>query len=301
MRSQHQEAHVIGDLLGGEQGAVLLGRAAQLGEQVRRLAMPPFRDLAGEEVDDHLAPFHAPPHRRAGDRRAHEADRGREHVDEGAIDGVRLGTQLDAEKRGGGEIEGELLDGGVELQIGGATLPVACQMPFGDAAGDAVVERAEVGLHRGGLEGDAERLAVQAMLVEVHQHQPARENLVEDQFPSRRRRRNSSHGRTEPARWPRGRAGRRCETRTRGCGTPGRTWHAWLRRRRRGPAARSTCCRRSASRRRRGCAPAGSPCGTTSLFLAASDRLQAWSWSAPLAQSLPATAYTSSAPNARAE
>jgi hypothetical protein len=34
---------------------------------------------------------------------------------------------------GGGEIEGELLDGGEELQIGGATLPVACQTPFGDA------------------------------------------------------------------------------------------------------------------------------------------------------------------------
>src|SRR5262245_15841327 len=102
--------------------------------------MPAFRDLAGEEVHDHPAPFYASPHRRAEDRRAHEADRSREHVYEGAIDGVCLGTQLDAEKRRGGEIEGELLDGGVKLQIGGATLPVACQMPFGDAAGDAVIE-----------------------------------------------------------------------------------------------------------------------------------------------------------------
>ena len=57
-------------------------------------------------------------------------------------------------------------------------------MPFGDAPRDAVVERAEVGLHRRGLEGDAERLAMQAMLVEVHQHQPAREDLVENHAPA---------------------------------------------------------------------------------------------------------------------
>ncbi len=122
MRRHHQEAHVIGDLLIGEQRSVFLGRAAQLGEQIRRLPGAPPRDLPAEERNDRLAPLDALPHLRAGYGCAHHADDGSHHIDKRAVDRVRLRSELDAEEGGRGQIEGQLLDGRVELEIG-ACLP----------------------------------------------------------------------------------------------------------------------------------------------------------------------------------
>jgi hypothetical protein len=41
-----------------------------------------------------------------------------------------------------------------------------------------------VGLHRSWLEGNAQRLAMKAMFVKIHQHQPAWEHAVEKEAPA---------------------------------------------------------------------------------------------------------------------
>jgi hypothetical protein len=74
-----------------------------------------------------------------------------------------------------------LPDGRVELEIGGAALSGAGQVPRRGLLRDPVVQGAEVGPHRRWLEGDAQRFAMQAMFVEIHQHQPAREKAVEEE------------------------------------------------------------------------------------------------------------------------
>jgi hypothetical protein len=57
-------------------------------------------------------------------------------------------------------------------------------MPFRDLPRDPMVQRAEIGLHRRRLESNAQRLPMQAMIVEIHQHQPTREQAVEQKTPS---------------------------------------------------------------------------------------------------------------------
>ena len=135
VRRHHQEAHVVDDVLGRQQRAVLVGRPAQLREQVLAAALGAAqRNLLGEIVDDALAALDAARHLRARQRRADRRDRGRHHVDEGAVDLLDLGTDVGAEERGRREIERQLLHRGIEQHLAPARLPLR------DARGDAEVE-----------------------------------------------------------------------------------------------------------------------------------------------------------------
>jgi hypothetical protein len=55
-----------------------------------------------------------------------------------------------------------------------------------ETLGDAGVEPGEIGAHRVRLEGDRQRAPVQAVLVEIEQHQSAWKKLVEHDAPSER-------------------------------------------------------------------------------------------------------------------
>src|SRR5262245_24000861 len=57
-------------------------------------------------------------------------------------------------------------------------------MPFRNAPRDRRVQRAKVGLHRRRLESNAKRLAVQPMLLKIHQHQPTGEQAIEQETPA---------------------------------------------------------------------------------------------------------------------
>ncbi len=106
MRCHHQEAHVIGDLLIREQRSVFFGRATKLGEEIRRLPGAPPRALLAEESNDRLAALDALPHLRAGNGCAHDANDGSYHIDERAVDGIRLRSELDAKEGGRCQIKG---------------------------------------------------------------------------------------------------------------------------------------------------------------------------------------------------
>ena len=88
------------------------------------------------------------------------------------------GPMLGAEKRGRGEIERQLLHRRIEQHRAGLRLPL--RHPRRDAG----IERGEIGFHRPGLEGDRQRAAVQPMLVEIEQHQPARKQPAQDRAPA---------------------------------------------------------------------------------------------------------------------
>ncbi len=90
-----------------------------------------------------------------------------------AVDGLHLRPDLPAEKGGRREIEGELLDSRIELHLTPAR-------PLCDPRRDAGIEFFEVRLHRSGLEGNRERAAMQAVLVEIAQHQSAGKQTIED-------------------------------------------------------------------------------------------------------------------------
>src|SRR5579883_3545731 len=166
MRRHHEEAHMVGDLLRREERAVLTGSAAELREDVVAAALAPERHLALEVIDDEGAAFDAAPHRGAGQRFPDDADRGRVYVDEGALERLDIARDF-AQKRGCGEIERQLLDRGIEEEIRGSLAP------FSQPPCDAGVELGEIGLERSRLEGDRERAAMEAMLVEIEQHQAA--------------------------------------------------------------------------------------------------------------------------------
>src|SRR6478609_6946677 len=95
MRRHHQEAHVIADLLIGEQRSVFFGRATELREQIRRTVLPAPRYLLSEESKDRLTALHAFPHLRPRNGSAHYADDGSHHIHEGNVYGCRLRTEFD--------------------------------------------------------------------------------------------------------------------------------------------------------------------------------------------------------------
>ena len=179
VRRHHQETHVIDDVLRREQRAVLMGRLAQLREQIVAAAFRAAdRNLLGEIGDDALAALDAARHRRAGQRLSDHGDGSRHHVDEGAGDLVDLGADAGAEKRRRREVERELLHRGIEQHRSGLRLPL--RHPRRDAG----VEVGQIGFHRPGLERHRQRAAVQAMLLEIQQHQPARKQQAENPVPS---------------------------------------------------------------------------------------------------------------------
>jgi len=90
---------VIDDVLRREQRTVLMGRLAQLREQIVAATLGPAdRNLFGEIGDDALAALDAARHRRAGQRLSDHRDGSRHHVDKGARDLVDLGADTGARK-----------------------------------------------------------------------------------------------------------------------------------------------------------------------------------------------------------
>jgi hypothetical protein len=114
VRGHHQKAHMVDDILGRQQRAVLMGGAAQLREQVFAAFGAADRNLLGEIGNDTLATLDAARHRGAGQRPADHGDRGGHHVDKGAGDLVDLGPDSGAEKGSRGQVERKLLHGGIE-------------------------------------------------------------------------------------------------------------------------------------------------------------------------------------------
>ena len=148
MRRHHEKTHVVDDFLARKQRAVVGRRLAELGEDVGAVARAPHLDLASEIIDHEGAALHASRHLRAGNRPPHDGDRSGHHVDERALDLLDVRSDFRAEEGHGGEIEGQLFDGGIEQNFRRAILPAA------DPARDAAIEGFEIGLHRPAFVGD---------------------------------------------------------------------------------------------------------------------------------------------------
>ena len=220
MRRHHQKTHVIDDILRREQRAILVGRLAKLREQIVAAALGAAqRDLFGEIGDDALAAPDAAGHRGAGQGLSDHRDGSRDHVDKGIGDFIHFRPDAGAEKGSRREVERQLLHRGVERHRSRLRLPL--RHPRGDAG----VEIRKVGFHRTGFEGHRQRAPVQAMLLEIEQHQPARKQQAENR-PSRASRKTAWPGRTAQVHWRRARAARGWSRRTDGCDRPGRIF--WI-------------------------------------------------------------------------
>ncbi len=180
VRGHHQETHVVDDVLRRQQRAVLMGGLAKLREQVFAALFAADRNLFRKIGDDAFAPVDAACHLGARQRLADHGDRGRHHVDEGTGDVVDFGADIGAEERRGGEIERQLLHRRIEQHRSRLRLPLR------DTGRDAGIECGQIGFHRSGFEGDRQRAAVQAMFVEIEQHQAARKQLPENITPAER-------------------------------------------------------------------------------------------------------------------
>jgi hypothetical protein len=178
VRGHHQKTHVVDDILGREQRAVLMGGATELREKILAAAGAADRNLLGKIGDDAGAAFDAARHLRARPGSADRGDRCGDHIDERLRDLLDVGSDPRAEKRGGREIERELLHGRVEQHRAGS-LP-----PLRDALADAGIERRKIGPHRTGFERYRQRPPVQAMLLEIEQHQAARKQPAENRPPA---------------------------------------------------------------------------------------------------------------------
>ncbi|MBA7667324.1 hypothetical protein ES703_75411 [subsurface metagenome] len=178
MGRHHQEAHVVDDVLRRQQRAVLMGGLAQLREQVVAAALAPDRDLLGEIGDDAFAPGNTAAHLGERQRRADRCDRSGDHVDKGAGDVVDLRPDFGAEEGGRRQIQRELFHRRIHQHLAGLRFPLL------DARGNAAIEIDEIGLHRPRLERHRQRAAVQAVLLEIQQHQPARKQQAEDRSPA---------------------------------------------------------------------------------------------------------------------
>ena len=176
VRRHHQEIHVIGDRRGAERLAVVPHRAAEDREEILARAGPPRRNLALEQIDQIGARLHALAHRRAGQRRSDRGDRCLHLIDERLVDPVGLRAQRHAEETRRGEIEAQRLHRVVKAQL--------LARPLADARGDSRVQLLGVMPHRLRLEGDRHHLAIGAVVLEIHQHQPAREQQVEHRAPA---------------------------------------------------------------------------------------------------------------------
>jgi hypothetical protein len=95
-----------------------------------------------------------------------------------AGDLVDLGPDIGAEERSRSQIERELLHRRIKQHRSGLALPL--RYPRSDAG----IERREIGFHRPGFERDGQCAAMQAVLLEVEQHQPARKQQPEDPAPA---------------------------------------------------------------------------------------------------------------------
>ena len=160
-----------------QQLAIVAGGGGELAEHVLPAALGPAAlRFLGEILDQIFPTVGALLHLGEGQRMPDRRDGGLDHVHEGLVHLVCFLAEGNADETVRRKVERQLLDGGVELH--------ATRAPFLHTVGNAAVEAADVVAHRLWLERDRQRLAVGPVMVEIHQHQPAREQLVEDRAPA---------------------------------------------------------------------------------------------------------------------
>ena len=186
VRGEHQEDHVIDHLAHVEQAAVFTGGVGELAEHIlaprtfgARLAS--LERFGGEQLDQEFTPGDPPTHRGARPRLADDPDRGVDQIDERLVDLGRFRTPRDAQKAVRRQIERQLLDCRVE-QHRRSIFTLAA--PIAHTLGDPAVERIGIMPHRLGLERDRQRPAIDPVRLEIDQHQPAREQLIERRTPA---------------------------------------------------------------------------------------------------------------------
>ncbi len=169
---------MVDDVLRRQQRAVVVGGAAELRKQVLAAALAPQRDLPREVGDDALTALDAAGHLRAGPGLADWRDSRCDHVDERLHDLVDLRSDIGAEERCRGQVQRHLFHRRIEQDR------PWLRRPFRNARRDSGIQAGKIRLHRSGLEGDRQRPPVQAMFLEVEQHQAAREQPAEHHLPA---------------------------------------------------------------------------------------------------------------------
>ncbi len=181
VRGHHQEVHVIDHFVDRHQAAIVIFGGGELAEHVLPAALGAAAMRFAREIVDQIGTaIDAALHLRERQRLAHRRHAGLDHVDKGGVDPVRLGAPRNADEAVGRQVERQFLDRRIEEQL----RPRAIAAPFLDPPGDAAVERVRIMPHRAGLEGDRQRAAIGAVMIEIEQHQPAREQLVENRSPA---------------------------------------------------------------------------------------------------------------------
>ena len=168
MRGHHQENHVIDHLIDRQHRAILTRGGGELAEHILPAASLAATDrLAGEPFDQELAARCTPAHRGEWQRLAHDAHRGGDHIDESLVDLICFGPQRHAEEAVRRQIKRQLLDRRIELHL--------LARPFSHPRRDPAVQRIGIVTHRLGLEGNRQCPAINSVVIEIHQHQSARE------------------------------------------------------------------------------------------------------------------------------
>ncbi len=177
---QHED-HVVDDVLVGELLAVLGLGVAEDAEEVVARALPLGRQPLAEVLAQQLAAAQAamplepvPAHPDVG---ADEGLASVHGVDEGVVEAVGLRTELVTDEDLGGDVEGQLLGGGVEREG-------VARLPGGNAALDRRVHLVQVGDQPVTLERALHDPAVVAVLLEVHQHHAAVEERADEVVPA---------------------------------------------------------------------------------------------------------------------
>ncbi len=173
---------MIDDLLIVEALALVGDGAGQARKDIGCIAAALGGDHAAEEVDHEAARLQAALELDTGDRQADLRHARRDQILEGAVHPLRLRSELGADEDARRHRQGELLDGGEHEK------PPALAVPVGDAGGDHRVHALGVAAQGGAGERRVHDLAVDLVLVAVHQQQAVREDAAHDGHPRLARR-----------------------------------------------------------------------------------------------------------------
>ena len=181
VRSHHQKDHVADDIVVGEALAVLVLRVAQHAEHVGALRAPLLADTRVEVILQRLARLDAAPptqrrHRFAHDGVARPRGGGECLIDRG--NKLLVGAGLMPHEHHRGDVEGQLLDVGIEQEAGIVGDPVV-----GDHRRGHRVDVLDVSGQAAAGERFLHDPAVVHVIVEVAQHEPALEERPDHRIP----------------------------------------------------------------------------------------------------------------------
>src|SRR4051794_37670991 len=176
VRRHEHEDHVVDHVGVGEPLALVGLGAAEDAEQVVGVAGALGRDLGAEVVLQQPPAAQPAMPAAARDVGADQRRATDDRVDERLVERVGPRAELVADEHLGGHIERELLGRGVDVELG-------LVAPAVDAAGDRRAHLVEVGDESLVLERLLEDPAVQAVLLEVHEHHAAVEERADEVAP----------------------------------------------------------------------------------------------------------------------